>query len=173
MMGLSYREHFTEIAGDHSLPLGIGIYESSRPLAASGTGAVYRPDPTWCVKMLEPGTAEAEKFPAERAILEHVTEILPVPRLLAHGVTRTRPVRVFCAYEWIEGRLWQDVLPNMAHEDRLRLLHEAGGYLGKLHAMDLPTEYELTEIPLRHGEIHWSEYCSDDAKATLDWYHQR
>ena len=133
-----------EIADDHSLPLDTGVFENLQPIDA---GAVYRPHPTWCVKMLEPGTTEAEKGPAERAMLKHISQDLPVPRLLAHGVTRTRPVRVFCAYEWIEGRLWRDVLPNVTQEDRLRLLHEAGRHLGKLHAMGVPTEYELTEIP--------------------------
>ncbi len=110
-------DHFSEIADCHALPLRIEACENLRPCSNSLTGAVYRPNPTWCVKLLEPGPVEANKFPAERAILERVTTSLPVAHILGHGVTDSRPVRVYHAYEWIEGRLWKDSVPRLNRED--------------------------------------------------------
>lgn len=75
---------------------------------------------------------------------------LPVPVPIYESLERLEPVLAFIGYERIDGEpLWPELLGNLAGtEEEARAAEMIGGFLGKLHAMQLeaaPPEPESSE----------------------------
>ncbi|HIJ65973.1 MAG TPA: phosphotransferase [Candidatus Hydrogenedentes bacterium] len=158
MVGQIYASHFLEVARRHGLPVADAELMATQPCSHSLSQAVFRPARGWCVKLLAPGSPEGEKLPAERAILGIIENVLTVPKLLGHGITEVRPVRIYHVYEWVEGSLWKKAVAEMNPEDRLRLLRQAGAQLGKLHAIP-PPEPDVDGNVTRYPSDHFREMC--------------
>ena len=142
----SYANHILEIAARHNLemdPEHVGAV-----LCAGGLmQTVYRPAVGWCVKLHEPGSMDDHKLRAERAILDIVAGLLPVPKILGFGITEAVPHRAYQVLEWKDGRAWQDVVPEIGNDARLGALRDAGALLGTLHSLSPPDEGEAPDIP--------------------------